>query len=487
MNNNQLIIIILVILVLLYSIKYYSKNNNTTKNETTINTINTTTKLNENFENEILTLYNPEKLNDDIETKYYLYIKNNGTINKNLFNLLKINQTTKLPNNNILLNNKVTSYNKFPVNIIYYPQNLKENIEQTYLAVFNDGALYKSNNILNNDWIGPLPNSYPNVPTNTKICIPLRHINLTNNGEIIGVGYDGNIYKKKSLDEIENSDYDMNIKNEPYNHEWELWNNNTAIKFKFILLNKNNNYEEDEASVEYFGINNSNELHIYTYNNSSNLLKQVNKITTPDNNIIYRLYYDIDDKLLFINENRELKRTKENIKTIIEKTEITIDITDDKNSKNPNILYDIIYNTDGTLIGMGSFNNNIKMLKQENKFHYLYPFKLINNLRLSSTDTAISKNTIAELKSGYIIKEEEEDKDKEKIDSLDKAYEVESNKDLISFKTFCDKRSKTQYNNLEILNNINNFENKINELKEVKKELLNLNLLSTRTPQQDTP
>ena len=149
----------------------------------------------------------------------------------NILNELNIDPITKIPLDTI--GNK--TYKKYPINIILYPQHLNtadnsnninniNNVHYTYLAIFNDGALYKKDNLSKSHWEGPLMNSYYNDKDLNKF-IPFRNITLDENGRLLGVGYDGNIYIK--------------ISNNEKKHTLEAITN-TAINYKYDESYKNN-------------------------------------------------------------------------------------------------------------------------------------------------------------------------------------------------------------------------------------------------------
>ena len=461
MNNNQLIIILLIVLVLLYIVKFCSDKK-------------------DNFKKKVI---EPFQINSNTIENTYIdisYLKEQSEIADdlkeitNLFDLIKtnINETYNKPNNNISINGSPISYKKFPVNIIYY----FKNNENVYLAIFNDGALYKTKSLFMGNWEGPLDNSYPK---NNNTYTFLRNINLTKAGNLLGIGYDGRIYIKKNED-----DKLTNLED-----KWTLWYKNDpepTNEFKFILFNKNYNINEKDFDTNeeesYFVLTTSNELKLYSY--ADNILNDKNTTITSSNETIYRLYYDIDDNILFINNNKELKRTKENLNNIINKKTFTVDNIGSDIEKNPNILYDIIYDTDASLFGIGSFGDNIRLLKQENNSHYLYPFKLINNLvSENNKNVKLTNYDIANYKSGYSIKKINDPK--KQIETLSDAYDHEKQKDTDKFKEFCNKRTNNQYVNLKMLNNYNNFQKKIEELKELKEKMIKVD--ESRQPLQDTP
>ena len=76
---------------------------------------------------------------------------------------------------------------KFAVHII-------PTMDHGFLAVFNDGKLYKKQELTYPFWSGPLENSMPDG------SIPLRMATLDVGGKLLGVGFDNILYSKMSDD-----------------------------------------------------------------------------------------------------------------------------------------------------------------------------------------------------------------------------------------------------------------------------------------------
>lgn len=476
MNNNQLITIILILLVLLYSIKYYSKHNKNTNKEPF--------KTLQQQQQQSSILQQSSNLYDNkLEIMYYLKVKEDLQ-NRNLLDLLDVDKTHNIPNETITVQyypktkenpNKTIMYNKFPVNIIYYPENKKNKVDGTYLALFNDGALYKKSNLMKSNWEGPLVNSYF-YDSSKENYIFMRNINLDKNGKLLAVGYDGNIYIKSSSNDpsnVEETEFNMNYnKTQPYKNDWKLWNKNEGIKLLFILWNN------DVKS--YIGIDLAGNINLYNYNDNLKKLDLKLNITNNDEKY-YRLSYDSNGYLLIINQNRELKKSKYLAKDIFNEDSAHCKVVEVDNvngeDKNPNIIYDVIYHNDGTLFGIGSFNNNIVLLKQEN-IYYLSPFKTLYNIKSSSKPNEVTKKLtieqITKYNTGFVQDAPHT------ISTLEEAYEKENNKDLQKFKKFCSEQYTDNYINVDMLNKINEFQHKIENLKNIKDNLLNLDELDKR-------
>jgi hypothetical protein len=183
--------------------------------------------------------------------------------------------------------------------------------------------------------------------------------------------------------------------------------------------------------------------------------------------------YDKDGYLLLINQKQELTRTKNKINDIINNVQSFVIDKVAGRTINPNIIYDVIYDYDGKMYGIGSFNGNIRLLKQDYSF-YLSEFKLPSILDNENTNIIFATDDIVSYKSGYIGNITED------IPTLEEVHQKEINNDYQKFKTFCKNQTPNNYVNVEILNEINDFQRKINRLKKVKDDLLNLDELDKR-------
>jgi hypothetical protein len=115
-----------------------------------------------------------------------------------------------LPN----IGKNICTVNGTPYIIYNFPIHMIKLLDGSILAVFNDGRLYKKDDILNTMWLGPLANSLPND------SIPLRMINLAPDlNTLLGVGYDNKLYMKQP-----DNNGNMNL-----TATWRLVPNNTDI------------------------------------------------------------------------------------------------------------------------------------------------------------------------------------------------------------------------------------------------------------------
>ena len=481
MNNNDLILIILIVILVLCFLKYCSSNQTmeTFKNKNKHN--------NEKFQNtnKPLDIYNMSDKDDDLNKIDKTLFKD---IHKNLF----VNIELKIPNEAISINEDIVPNlpKKYPINIINYPILVTDyKYKYIYIAVFNDGGIYTKNKLTDNNWEGPHRNSYYyRTPTKSveEKYIPMRNLAISNEGRLLGVGYDGNIYIKDTEDTEDTNETNLYNKNfgDTFKNEWIKYHNdeNSYNLIYLMLLNETDYNEMDpkisigNTDVLYLGINNNGDLNIYRYTDTEtekeqNNLSFVKQIYKNDENKLYKISLDSEGHLLIINQAKELKRSTKSLKSILNKS-ANINFDNNNIDKNPNILYDIIQSQDGRLYGVGSINKNITLLKQTN-IHFLQPFKIIDNNANKNQTIVIPEKHIVKYKNNYKIKEIAE----VKINTLEESYDKEVNEDNQKFKTFCRAQFPNNYIDIDMLNKIDEFRDKINKLKEVKEELINIDNL----------
>ncbi len=480
MNNNDLILIILIIIAILCFIKYCSSNQpmETFKNKKKHN--------NEKFQNtnKPLNIFDMSDKDDDLN-------KIDKTLFKDIHTNLSVNIGSKTPNEAISINEDIVPVlaKKYPVNIINYPILITDyKYKYIYIAVFNDGGLYTKNKLTDNNWEGPHRNSYyyreanlEAVPIIEEKYIPMRNLAISNEGRLLGVGYDGNIYIKKEEKIDETNLYNKNF-GDTFKNEWVKYYDNNNYNLIYLMLLNDTDYNKEKIltnyiiqtkDVLYLGIDNLGDLSIYIYNKLDNSdgdftknleLKKNIKIYNPTENKLYKITIDSKGHLLMINQAKEFKRSTISLKSILERS-TTIKFED----KNPNILFDIIQSQDGRLYGIGSINNKITLLKQTN-IDSIQPFKIIDNNTNKHQTIVIPEKHIVKYKSNYIIKEIPEIK----INNLEESYNKEVNEDNQKFKTFCRAQFPNNYIDIDMLNKIDEFKDKINKLKEIKEELINI-------------
>jgi len=497
-NNNDLILIILIVVLVLCFLKY---NVNCQTRETFLNSKKNNNNNNHNTEKfQSINKGKIEPINSLLDIDKNLFKVEDGSL---IYNKLSVNTELKAPLEYISVNKGVDPdlghiiqssklYRKFPINIISLPINVKDyQYKYIYVAVFNDGGLYTKNSLTDNNWEGPHRNSYYYNDKNDKY-IPMRNLSISNEGRLLGVGYDGNIYIKDEEDINLKNLYNKNF-GDTYKNEWvkyHYYKDNNNLNLIYLMLLNDTDFNEDNDILEtktdediyYLGIDNKGKLYMLLYKDlKNNKFKYQNELSLKkvidDNNKLYKISIDVEGHLLIINQSRELMRSSQPLKVVLKNNSLQFDslkINNVRTYKNPNILYDIIHSQDGRLYGVGSINKKVLLLKQNN-INFLQSFSVIDSNTDKNQTIVIPEKYIVKYKSNYKIEELSEIK----IKSLEESYDKEINEDNTQFKTFCRAQFPNNYIDINMLNKIDEFQDKIEKLKTVKEDLINLDNLPT--------
>ena len=341
-----------------------------------------------------------------------------------------------------IINNVTYVPYKFPVHIIKL-------INGSILAVFNDGRLYKKDDIASTIWAGPITNSKP------LDIVPLRMITLaTDLVTLLGVGYDNILYIKKP-----DTDGNTNL-----TIPWLQVPNNSSIIY--VLYDNQTNFL---LSIDIDG-------NLFTKKSldiTSNNIDLVTKLDRP----ILRLYYDLNGYMLVIDNKFDLYQFSDlNWKT----TPLSIE-RGHNNSK----IQDLLYDNDGKMYGL-IFNPDafmVQIMKQTSIF-YLADFDE-NNIQLAvkqNQDFVMSDQDIIKCKIGslydYITNVNYDDITD---DDTNFAYHKQLINNDEKLRNFCATRNippenkdnkNFVYDNYEISNNIDKNYNKIDNLKSIVNNLL---------------
>ena len=352
-----------------------------------------------------------------------------------------------LPSNSNICNVGGESYIKYN-----FPVHMIKLLDASILAVFNDGRLYKKDNINNSMWLGPLNNSRPND------IIPLRMITLGNDlKSLLGVGYDNKLYIKRPNDKGE---LDLTT-------VWKLVPNNNNIIYVI--------YDNDTGYLISVDINGK----LFIKSNSDITSNNIELITRLDKPIL-KLYYDINQYMLIIDTNFQLYQfTELNWKN----SELNI-----QRGANSSLLMDILYDNDGCLYGL-VFNTKSYMvqLKKQIQSWYLAEFMDLNILTTGPEKNSSSPSTtennfvlsdqdIIKLKNGSIseyIKNINNDASIDEDPNI--AYQKQLFETRAKLKDFCNSRYSTtsaNYENWDMYSNIEKNNVVINDLKNVIGNLL---------------
>jgi hypothetical protein len=341
------------------------------------------------------------------------------------------------PNNNIC-NVNGQSYVKYN-----FPVHILKLMDNSILAVFNDGRLYKKDAISNTMWQGPIDNSLPND------TIPLRMITLGKDlTTLLGVGYDNNLYIKRPK-----TDGSINL-TEP----WQRVPNNTNIIYVI--------FDNDSGYLIAIDVNGS--LWIKTTSDlTSNYTELITRLDRP----ILRLYYDNNGYMLVIDTSFDMYQfTELNWKN----SPLNI-----QRGANNSKLQDILYDNDGRMYGL-VFNQTsyiLQIMKQDMAF-YLGNFIPLDQQITNSntTEFVMSDQDILKSKTGNIS---DYLQSLTEIDTVDEDPNVAYQKQILQtradLKSYCANRNsimKTNYDNYDLLSQVEENTDKIDNLKDIISNLI---------------
>ena len=330
---------------------------------------------------------------------------------------------------------------KFPIHII------KLN-DGSILAVFNDGNMYQKNTMESTLWKGPLKNSMP------RGTIPLRMITLSTDLQtLFGVGYDNILYVKKPQ-------FSSNLLNIiDISAVWQKIPNNTEIIY--VIFDNVTNYL---ISIDIHG-------KLFT-KTSFDITGENQELITSLDRPVLRLYYDLRGYMLIIDNKFDLYKFSDiDWKTSHLQT---------KRGPNPNKLQDILYDNDGKLYGL-VFNSDSYMLQimKQSAVFYLSEFHPLNilNTNKKHTNFIMSNQDILKAKIGSLYDFKNNNNNEKEIDNDPNfAYQKQILNSKKELRQFCANRgSNTQnvnYENYELLSNVEKNEDKIDKLSNVIKNLM---------------
>jgi hypothetical protein len=324
-----------------------------------------------------------------------------------------------------------------------FPIHMIKLIDGSILAVFNDGRLYKKDDMLNTMWQGPLSNSLPND------SIPLRIITLSPDlNTLLGVGYDNKLYMKTP-----DNNGNLNLIT-----SWRLVPNNTDIIY--VLFDNETGYM---ISIDING-----KLFIKTSKDLTSINEElINRLDRP----VLRLYYDMNGYMLAIDGNFDMYQFSE-----LNWTNSPLNL---QRGANKSKIQDILYYNDGKMFGL-VFNPAkymLEIMKQDQAF-YLGDFSpLDKHINLSkSMDFVMSDQDIILSKTGNIKTYLEA---MEASDAADNdpniAYQKQILETRAKLKQFCSNRNTTtssNYDNYDLLASVEQNDEKIDKMKNIINNLI---------------
>lgn len=328
--------------------------------------------------------------------------------------------------------------------IVYnFPVQMIKLLDGTILAVFNDGRLYKKDNMFNTMWQGPLNNSLIN---NT---IPLRMVTLTPTLDtLLGVGYNNKLYMKKT-DKKGNLDI---------TGTWQMVPNNSDIIY--VLF--------DRETGNMISITTKGKL---TIKATSDITSSSNELVNLLDRPVIKLFYDLNGYMLALDNNLDLYQFNElDWKTSSLNTQ---------RGANDTKLLDVLYHNDGRLIGL-SVNTKafmVQTLKQADVF-YLSDFSTFEqSLNLENkTEFVMSDQDIIKSKVGNIDKYlASVNQNEASDDDPNMAYQKQLFYTRAKLKQFCATRNSTtntKVDNYELLASVEENGEKINQLKSILQNII---------------
>lgn len=240
-----------------------------------------------------------------------------------------------------------------------YPLHIFKTVDDEYLAVFNNGKLYKNSDIQNqNLWRGPLQNSDP------KDNLKLIMVTYNRDGHLLGVGADGLIYVKTTQD-IES----------PWNVT-PLPNSGCVC---YIMFDKDNR--------------------LLGLDMDGNLLKKadidITSVWESTPNIgpakqLQKIYWDLNGHLLGLGMDFKL----------YQKNMPNWEVSRWKNASSPTKVNDVIYDRDGRLFGI-YINEVLETLeiRKQNQAYYTAEFYPLFDVKIQGA-TMLTNDNILQTKMG---------------------------------------------------------------------------------------
>jgi hypothetical protein len=257
----------------------------------------------------------------------------------------------------------------------FYPLNIIKTIDGDYLAVFNNGKLYKNNDIeKENLWRGPLEHSLP------KEDVKLVMVTYERFGKLLGIGTDGLIYMK-TKDDIES----------PWNVT-PLPNSGCVIHIT---------YDKDDRML---GIDTNGNI---IKKKTIEITSEWETISNPGGFPLIKIYWDMNGHMLGIGTDFKL----------YQKELIDWERSQWK-KKTPNtMVYDVVYDIDGRLYGI-TINDNFGLieLRKQNQAYYSSEFYPLEDVSIQGVQTLMTSHIIqSKMGSTFGRALEEEEKSLEDI------------------------------------------------------------------------
>ena len=319
-----------------------------------------------------------------------------------------------------------------------FPVHILPTYQDGYIAVFNDGKIYKKDELEYPFWTGPLDNSMP------KGSIPLRMVALDPENLLLGVGYNNKLYKK----------VDTNILS-----EWvEIPKAENII---YVLFEQGNKPVQDKL----IAINVDGMLMETPYNTLGTSFFEELGVDMP----VLKMWHDKSGFLLGLGTDFRMYRKGTNDWRNSEFDVVT--------GANPSLLNDAVYDVDGKMYGLVIVPKLgiISMMKQKVEY-YLSQF-IPMEMQIKDNENkkkVMGKIAIVKAKSGVnFVSDRHATLEYGDLD-IKQAQNKLKTEEYKRLRNYCGTRgtkSNVKYENYEFLNRLENQHKTIEELENVLTKL----------------
>jgi hypothetical protein len=338
-------------------------------------------------------------------------------------------------------NNKNTNY-LFPVHKILFPIIKGFNTDETedkYLIVMNNGRLYTQ---VKHDYLmyGPLDNSLIN---SVKEDLPVRMIALDDKLNIYGVGYDNKLYKKALKGGIIS-----------FESKWGKVENDYINNLGIIYITMYK--KKDEATglydVKWIVIDTNGQMHYTIAYNIDDKLLETSLLDNNNTKFTPVTVNDIPVIKIYFSKHGHMFGIGADLRLYKKKSLDWINSNFDQENNSESLLYDIIYDNDGLLMGLSvSESLGILLIQKQKEPYYQSKFYLMDKVDKSQDTYNYRMNTldIVRTKNGIYMDVSNHNEFGE--NSVEDAIEYSKLKETELLRDFC-------YNN-KIINDSNKYEN----------------------------
>jgi len=319
-----------------------------------------------------------------------------------------------------------------------FPVHILPTYQDGYIAVFNDGKMYKKDELEYPFWTGPLDNSMP------EGSIPLRMVALDPENLLLGVGYNNKLYKK----------VDKNILS-----EWvEIPKAENII---YVLFEQGNKPVQDKL----IAINVNGMLMETPYNTLGTSFFEELGVDMP----VLKMWHDKAGFLLGLGTDFRMYRKGTNDWRNSEFDVVT--------GANPSLLNDAVYDVDGKMYGLVIVPKLgiISMMKQKVEY-YLSQF-IPMEMQIKDNENkkkVMGKVAIVKAKSGVnFVSDRHATLEYGDLD-IKQAQNKLKTEEYKRLRNYCGTRgtkSNVKYENYEFLNRLENQHKTIEELENVLTKL----------------